>query len=173
MDSPYGILAKAFRFYLRAVHVGSLRQTMAGGKRNADFASLPGISQFRTVLANEFRKAFKSQSHLTVVYLDLPNYPPARREEIAMRLLRNMRRNNSLFSLSETALAVILPRMGPVEAAAVMFHVLNLISTDCLDHPYEFNVVAYPNHVATLYELEAAAPVAISGEEEEAPGGGI
>jgi len=173
MDSPYGILTKAFRFTLRAAHVGSPQETIVDGKRNDDFASLPGIMQFRTVLANEFRKALKSPSRLAVVYLDFPNYHPARRAEIAKRLLRvrRIRRDNTLFSLSESCLALIQPRMGPVEAAAFMFRVFNLISTDCLDSPFEFTVVAYPNHVVTLFELEAAAPLAISWEAAEAPGG--
>ena len=130
--------------------------TAAAAERRAaieSFQTLPGTGQLRDALAMEYRRAAASGSHLAGALFTAPNAS----SEILGRLvnlLRGMlRRGESLYRISDKAVAVILPGMqlGDVASFVAQAEALSGISKEEL----EVSLTAYPDEAASLAELEA------------------
>lgn len=112
------------------------------------------MGQFRDTLAMEYRRASTSGAHLSVVLFSART--PSR-EELGhiTNLLRHMlRRGETLFRVSENALAVILPRMLLSDAAAFAAQAQEHICAQLPDLEPSATVAAYPEDAAGLSELE-------------------
>ena len=95
---------------------------------------------------------------LAVVYLDLPNCPSARREEIAKCLLSITRNDHMILVVLESSFALICPGMDRTRTAIFTLGLMNLFRGNFPDTLFRLNIAAYPEICTTLDELEAAAP---------------
>lgn len=119
---------------------------------------LPGATEFRAVLADEYDKAAQSQKNLTVLYLDLPDCPPERVEKIDVLLRGIIRTRETVFLYSPTCFALILRKMGAKEAALFSLREMRLVQINFPEVLVRTNIAAYPEIVKSLEEFEARAP---------------
>ena len=117
------------------------------------FRSLPGSVQFRDALAMEYRRASTSGTHLAEVLLKAPNISLETLARL-VKLLRSMlRQGESMYRISDKAVAVILPRMQSSDAASFAARVEEL--DGIARGEMEISVTAFPDDVSSLAELEA------------------
>lgn len=116
------------------------------------FQTLPGMSQFRDTLAMEFRRASTSDSSLAVVLLTVPNAAREGLGYISNALRSLLRQGESLYRLSDTGIAIILPGMELNKAASFATQAEGSIGLP--KGELEITVTAYPDQVESLAELE-------------------
>ena len=117
------------------------------------FLALPGTPQFRDALAMEFRRASNSESHLAEVLFTAPNISLDTLGRLAKHLRSVLRRGESLYRISDKAVAVILPGMQLADAASFAADVEGLAGIP--KNELEVTVKAFPEDVSSLAELEA------------------
>ena len=113
-------LDRSFRFLKKAWRRGASSTETVNTEARIPaypYVPLPGATEFRAVLADEYDKAAQSQKNLTVLYLDLPDCPPERVEKIDVLLRGIIRTRETVFLYSPTCFALILRKMGAKEAA--------------------------------------------------------
>ena len=117
------------------------------------FLTLPGTPQFRDALAMEFRRASNIESHLSEVLFKAPNIPLDTLGRLVKHLRHMVRRGESLYRISDKAVAVILPGMQLADAASFAAEVEGIagIAKDEL----EVTLTAFPDDVSSLAELGA------------------
>lgn len=118
----------------------------------------PGATEFRAVLADEYGKAAQSQKNLAVLYVDLPDCLPEWLEEIDVLLRSVTETRDTVFLYSPTGFALILRKMGAMEAALLSLQIAHLVQTNFPEVGLRTNIAAYPEIVKNLAEFEARAP---------------
>lgn len=117
------------------------------------FLDLPGTPQFRDALAMEYRRASASSNPLAEVLFKAPHLS-LEMWASQVKLLRSMlRRGESVYRISDKAVAVILPGMQLSEAASFAARLEEL--GGIARGEMEINVTAFPEQVSSLTELEA------------------
>ena len=124
-------------------------------------APLPDPDQFGEVLAQEFAHASNAHSHLAVLLFRLPNWPAGKRKELARMLLAIIRRDEALFSVSESCFALLLRGKDADGGAFISLQLLNLLRRYFDDEFFSLNLLAYPEKVGSLSELEAEVTASI------------
>ena len=117
------------------------------------FLALPGTPQFRDALAMEFRRASHVNRPLAEVLFKAPNISLDALGHLVQHLRHMVRRGESLYRISDKAVAVILPGMQLADAASFAAEVegrAGIAKTDL-----EVSVTAFPDDASTLAELEA------------------
>ena len=116
------------------------------------FFALPGLDQFRDVLAMEYRRASTSNAPLAAALFAAPRESPQALGNMARFLQCILRHGESLYRISDNAVAVILPGMRLSEAASLAAQVESLsgLSKETL----EVSITAYPEESASLAKLQ-------------------
>ena len=123
---------------------------------------LPGPDQFREVLAQEFAHTSNANFHLAVLLLRLSNWSVQRREDLARLLRATIRRDEVLFSVSESCFALLLRGKDADGGAFISLQLLNLLRRYFDDEFFSLNLLAYPEKVGSLSELEAEVTASIA-----------
>ena len=116
------------------------------------FQTLPRRDQFRDTLAMEYRRASTGGGSLAVLLLTAPKASPEIMGRMTHRLRPLLRQRESLYRISNKALAVILPGMKVNEAASFGGQAEQLIGFSTGE--MELAVTGYPDEAASLAELE-------------------
>lgn len=118
------------------------------------FVTLPGMAQFRDMLAMEYRRAATSGCTLALAMFSIRN--PSREElgHVANMFRYMLRRGESLFRVAENALALLLPRMSLRDAAAFASQAQEHMAAHFPEVDASVTVTAYPEDAAGLSELE-------------------
>ena len=119
------------------------------------FASLPEVSQFRDLLAMEFRRAMQSNVRLAVVLLDVPNASRVTLGGIANFLRNLLRQGEKLYRVSGSAFGLILPGMQPKDAAAFAAQSEDRLGLHFTDFRVASTVIVYPEEAGGLAEFES------------------
>lgn len=117
------------------------------------FRTLPGTAQFRDALAMEYRRASASGDHLAQVLFQAPNISLEMWASLVKLLRSLLRRGESMYRISDKAVAVILPRMQLSDAASFATRLEEL--GGIARGEMEISVTAFPDEVSSLTELEA------------------
>ena len=135
-------------FAAQVAMVNSEREAAAEAFRN-----LPGTDQFRDTLAMEFRRAGSLGSSLSGILLTATNASPETLGSLAKRVRLALRQGESMYRISNHALGIILPKMGPVDARAFTGQLELCMST--FGVPFESRTTAFPEEVSSLSEMES------------------
>ena len=116
------------------------------------FRTLPGSVQFRDALAMEYRRASASGTCLSRVLLTAPDASTETLGHVVQLLRCILRRGESLYKISDKAVAVIFPGMHSCDVASIVgqVEVLSGIPNEEL----ELSLTTYPDEVTSLSELE-------------------
>ena len=116
------------------------------------FLALSGLAQFRDVLAMEYRRASTSSAPLAAALFAAPGASPSALGNMARFLRCILRRGESLYRISDNAVAVILPGMRWSEAASLAAQVESLsgLSKEEID----VSITSYPEETSSLTELQ-------------------
>ena len=116
------------------------------------FFALPGLDQFRDVLAMEYRRASTSNAPLAAALFAAPRESPQALGNMARFLQCILRHGESLYRISDNAVAVILPGMRWSEAASLAAQVESLsgLSKEEID----VSITSYPEESSSLTELQ-------------------
>ena len=129
------------------------------------FSNLPGTDQFRDALAMEYRRASIAQQSLGAAILSVPKKGS---EELLGRMAKflcsTMRSGESLYRISETGLAVVLPRMATNEVAALVARAEKAINLPV--DLFDVHGVSYPSEASSLAEMEAKLRKSRSADTE-------
>lgn len=125
------------------------------------FRNLPDTDQFRDTLAMEFRRAGSAGSSLAGVLMAAPNAGPEALGTLARKVRQSLRRGESMYRISNHALAIILPNMDLVDARAFAGQVEQSMNPGGV--AFESRITAYPEEVDTLSELEIRLRGALPG----------
>ena len=118
------------------------------------FLGLPGTSHFRDALAMEYRRASVSGDHLAEGLFKAPNTSSLDPLARLVKFLRStLRRGESMYRISDKAVAVIFPGMQLADAASFAAQMEEL--SGIAKGELELNVAAFPDDVSSLAELES------------------
>ena len=116
------------------------------------FVALPGLAQFRDALAMEYRRASTSGTHLAEVLLKAPNSSSEALGRVAKVLRSMVRHGETLYRISDKAIAVILPGMQLSDAVSFAGQLESLSGMP--KGELEVSLTAYPDDVSSLTELD-------------------
>jgi len=118
------------------------------------FLSLPGVGQFRDLLAMEFLRVSRSHGHLATLLITVAN---ASREDLGRisALLRDMlRHRESLFRIAEAAFGMILPDMTPENAVAFEGVIRSRAGSVASGLALSAEIAVYPEQVNSLAQFD-------------------
>lgn len=116
------------------------------------FLSLPGLSQFRDVLAMEYRRAATANTPLAAALFTAPRASLAVLGHMVRFLRCVLRRGESLYRISDNAVVAILPGMRLSEAAFLVGQVESFRGRP--KGELELRVTSYPEECGSLGQLE-------------------
>ena len=116
------------------------------------FRTLPGAVQFRDALAMEYRRASASGTSVSRVLLTTPDASGETLGHVVHLLHCILRRGESLYKISDKAVAIIFPGLHSSDVASLVAHVEMLSGIPKED--LELNLTTYPDEVPSLTELE-------------------
>ena len=123
-----------------------------------DCMAWPGTAEFRTALGSEFASAVDSGSSLAVIYLDIPECPPDRRNGIGSLMRSFIRNVGKVFLYSPSCIAFLLPNTDSEQAAMLSIMIWDLLRINFPESRVGLNIAAYPQIVRRLEGFEALAP---------------
>ncbi|MBI3895174.1 MAG: hypothetical protein HY313_04515 [Acidobacteria bacterium] len=116
------------------------------------FLALPGLAQFRDVLAMEYRRATTAHTPLAAALFAAPGTSQAVLGNMARFLRCLLRRGESLYRISDSAVAAILPGMRLNDAASLVGQVESFSGRP--KGELDLRVTSYPEECESLGQLE-------------------
>jgi GGDEF domain-containing protein len=124
--------------------------------------ALPEVSQFRDLLAMEYRRASHSGDQFAVILLDLPDLSDEKLGQTAQLVHMMLRPHEALFRVAPRRLGIILPAIRFADATAFAAHLGDNIRRTLPGEQVAESVIAYPEQAGSLMELEGRLRAAVS-----------